>query len=192
MILLQNCFFFPEKTFLTENAIRRLSPKGPVPDFLQSPENTFSKYLLAGEEEHCSQFLDELFRYYSCNHTFMPNQIRDLYYQLFNTLSASRKKNQLETELHEKQDLIVDTLNNAFTYEELHKALKEKTAQYFEDAKKFPAGKFHDLYDQGLYQPELYERYTFRKKISAAMYTFPHLMYALFSKVRPDRLSINI
>lgn len=45
------------------------------------------------------------------------------------------KKNQLETELHEKQDLIVDTLNNAFTYEELHKALKEKTAQYFEDAK---------------------------------------------------------
>ena len=44
------------------------------------------------EEEHCSQFLDELFRYYSCNHTFMPNQIRDLYYQLFNTLSASRKK----------------------------------------------------------------------------------------------------
>lgn len=56
----------------------------------------------------------------------MPNQIRDLYYQLFNTLSASRKKNQLETELHEKQDLIVDTLNNAFTYEELHKALKEK------------------------------------------------------------------
>ena len=65
----------------------------------------------------------------------MPNQIRDLYYQLFNTLSASRKKNQLETELHEKQDLIVDTLNNAFTYEELHKALKEKTAQYFEDAK---------------------------------------------------------
>ena len=41
------------------------------------------------------------------------------------------KKNQLETELHEKQDLIVDTLNNAFTYEELHKALKEKTAQYF-------------------------------------------------------------
>ena len=135
VILLQNCFFFPEKTFLTENAIRLLSPKGPVPDSLHSPENTFSKYLLAGEEEHCFQFLDELFRYYSCNHTFMPNQIRDLYYQLFNTLSASRKKNQLETEPHEKQDLIVDTLNNAFTYEELHKALKEKTAQYFEDAK---------------------------------------------------------
>lgn len=135
VILLQNCFFFPEKTFLTENSIRLLSPKGPVPDSLHSPENTFSKYLLAGEEEPCFQFLDELFRYYSCNHTFMPNQIRDLYYQLFNTLSASRKKNQLETELHEKQDLIVDTLNNAFTYEELHKALKEKTAQYFEDAK---------------------------------------------------------
>ena len=55
-------------------------------------KNTFSKYLLAVEEEPCFQFLDELFRYYSCNHTFMPNQIRDLYYQLFNTLSASRKK----------------------------------------------------------------------------------------------------
>lgn len=33
---------------------------------------------------------------------------------------------------------------------------------------------------------------TLSVKISAAMYTFPHLMYALFSKVRPDRLSINI
>ena len=135
VILLQNCFFFPEKTFLTENIITQLPSKGPVPDSLQSPENTFSNYLLAGEEEHCAQFLEELFRYYSCNHTFIPNQIRDLYYQLFNALSASRKKNQVGSELHEKQDLIVDTLNNAFTYEELHKALKEKTARYFEDAK---------------------------------------------------------
>lgn len=92
VILLQNCFFFPEKTFLTENTIKQLSPKGPVPDSLQSPENTFSKYLFAGEETHCVQFLEELFRYYSCNHTFMPNQIRDLYYQLFNALSSSRKK----------------------------------------------------------------------------------------------------
>ena len=114
----------------------------------------------------------------------MPNQIRDLYYQLFNTLSASRKKNQLETELHEKQDLIVDTLNNAFTYEELHKALKEKTAQYFEDAKKFPAGKFHDLYDQGLYQPELYERYTFRKRYQQPCIPFRILCMHFFSKSR--------
>ena len=135
VILLQNCFFFPEKTFLTENTIKQLSPKGPVPDSLQSPENTFSKYLLAGEETHCVQFLEELFRYYSCNHTFMPNQIRDLYYQLFNALSSSRKKNQVESGLHEKQDLIMDTLNNAFTYKELHESLKEKTAQYFEDAR---------------------------------------------------------
>ena len=29
----------------------------------------------------------------------------------------------------------MDTLNNAFTYEELHESLKEKTAQYFEDAR---------------------------------------------------------
>lgn len=135
VILLQNCFFFPEKTFLTENTIKQLSQKGPVPDSLQSPENTFSKYLLAGEETHCVQFLEELFRYYSCNHTFMPNQIRDLYYQLFNALSSSRKKNQVESGLHEKQDLIMDTLNNAFTYEELHESLKEKTSQYFEDAR---------------------------------------------------------
>ena len=65
----------------------------------------------------------------------MPNQIRDLYYQLFNALVSARKKNQVEASLHEKQDLIVDTLNNAFTYAELHKSLKEKTIQYFEDAK---------------------------------------------------------
>lgn len=135
VILLQNCFFFPEKTFLTENSIRLLSPKGPGSGFPAFTGKYFFQISPGRRREPCFQFLDELFRYYSCNHTFMPNQIRDLYYQLFNTLSASRKKNQLETELHEKQDLIVDTLNNAFTYEELHKALKEKTAQYFEDAK---------------------------------------------------------
>lgn len=33
VILLQNCFFFPEKTFLTENSIRLLSPKGPGSGF---------------------------------------------------------------------------------------------------------------------------------------------------------------
>lgn len=136
VILLQNCFFFPEKTFLTENIVNQLSKEGPLPDSLRSPENTFSKYLLSGEEEHCVQFLEDLFHYYNCNCTFMPNQIRDLYYQLFNALSAARKKNQVETALQEKQDLIVDTLNNAFTYAELHESLKEKTARYFEDAKK--------------------------------------------------------
>lgn len=36
------------------------------------------------------------------------------------------EKNQVESGLHEKQDLIMDTLNNAFTYEELHESLKEK------------------------------------------------------------------
>lgn len=33
VILLQNCFFFPEKTFLTENTIKQLSPKGPGSGF---------------------------------------------------------------------------------------------------------------------------------------------------------------
>lgn len=136
VILLQNCFFFPEKTFLTENIINQLSREDqPLPDSLRSPENTFSKYLLSGDEKHCIQFLEGLFHYYNCNCTFMPNQIRDLYYQLFNALVSARKKNQVEASLHEKQDLIVDTLNNAFTYAELHKSLKEKTIQYFEDAK---------------------------------------------------------
>ena len=135
VILLQNCFFFPAETFLTEDIVNQQPPKPPLPGTLQSPESTFSKYLLSGEEEPCGQFLEELFGYYNGNLTFMPNQIRDLYYQLFSILSAARKKNQVESGFHEKQDLIVDTLDNAFTYEELHESLKEKTAQYFEDAK---------------------------------------------------------
>ena len=135
VILLQNCFFFPAETFLTEDIVNQQPPKPPLPGTLQSPESTFSKYLLSGEGEPCGQFLEELFGYYNGNLTFMPNQIRDLYYQLFSILSAARKKNQVESGFHEKQDLIVDTLDNAFTYEELHESLKEKTAQYFEDAK---------------------------------------------------------
>lgn len=135
VILLQNCFFFPAETFLTEDIVNQQPPKPPLPGTLQSPESTFSKYLLSGEEEPCGQFLEELFGYYNGNLTFMPNQIRNLYYQLFSILSAARKKNQVESGFHEKQDLIVDTLDNAFTYEELHESLKEKTAQYFEDAK---------------------------------------------------------
>ena len=135
VILLQSCFFFPVQTFLTDGFISQLPAKPSLPDSLQIPESTFSKYLLAGDENGASQFLDELFSYYDCNHTFMPNQIRDLYYQLFNALSAARKKNQIASDSHEKAALIVDTLDDAFTYDELHAALKEKTAQYFEDAK---------------------------------------------------------
>ena len=136
VILLQNCFFFPAETFLTEDIVSQLPDKPPLPDSLQVPENTFSKYLVSRDESQCSQFLDELFTYYNGSYSYLPNQIRDLYYQLFNTLTSARKKNQIESSLQEKQELIVDTLNNAFTYEELHAALKEKTALYFEDAGK--------------------------------------------------------
>ena len=141
VILLQNCFFFPEKTFLTENAIRLLSPR----DRFRIPcihrKILFPKYLLAGEEEPCFQFLDELFRYYSCNHTFMPNQIRDLYYQLFNTLSASRKKNQLETELHEKQDLIVDTLKQRLHLQRASQSSERKKPPSILKMRKIPSRK---------------------------------------------------
>ncbi len=135
VILLQNCFFFPAETFLTERLVNQLPDKPAPPDFLQNPENTFSKCLLSGDEGRCARFLEEVFSYYNGSCSYLPNQIRDLYYQLFNALAAARKKNQLETVLQEKQDLIVDTLNNAFTYEELHTALREKTARYFEDAR---------------------------------------------------------
>lgn len=135
VILLQNCFFFPVKTFLTEKIVNSLPDKPPLPDSLQAPENTFSQSLISGDEIQCSQFLEELFTYYNGSYSYLPNQIRDLYYQLFNALASARKKNQIESGLQEKQDLIVDTLNNAFTYEELHESLREKTAQYFEDAR---------------------------------------------------------
>lgn len=58
----------------------------------------------------------------------------------------------------------MDTLNNAFTYEELHKALKEKTARYFEDSKNSQPENSTIFMIKDYISLELHERYSFRKR----------------------------
>ena len=131
VILLQSSFFFPAGTLLTTSVLENASGHTAKATWTQTPELTFSK-LLSGNEKDCMQFLSDLFCFYNCNHTYMPNQVKDLYYRLFSVLYNIRKKMQLPST--GKQEAIVDILERAFTYNELHQALVSLVDTYFEDS----------------------------------------------------------
>ena len=131
VILLQSSFFFPAGTLLTTSVLENASGHTAKATWTQTPELTFSK-LLSGNEKDCMQFLSDLFCFYNSNHTYMPNQVKDLYYRLFSVLYDIRKKMQLPST--GKQEAIVDILERAFTYNELHQALVSLVDTYFEDS----------------------------------------------------------
>ena len=128
---MQSSFFFPAGTLLTTSVLENASGHTAKATWTQTPELTFSK-LLSGNEKDCMQFLSDLFCFYNSNHTYMPNQVKDLYYRLFSVLYDIRKKMQLPST--GKQEAIVDILERAFTYNELHQALVSLVDTYFEDS----------------------------------------------------------
>ncbi len=132
VILLQSSFFFPAYTLLTPELFSLTASAAEIPaDF--SAENDFSKVLSQTDPNACDQFLDDLFHIYQNSHTLMPNQIRDLYYKLFLILEDARRQQHLED--LGKSENIMDEIENAFTYDELHQALVDKVQRFLNDVR---------------------------------------------------------
>lgn len=78
--------------------------------------------------------MDSLYQRYGKNYRLLPNQIKDVYYKLFNTLNDCRQKWKLSEDSAnvDSRESIIEYLENCFTYEELHQSLISRTRLLFQ------------------------------------------------------------
>lgn len=131
VVLLQSSFFFPAGTFLTPPVMEELRSTLVHPPLPADPEKLFSELLLAKDEAGCTDFLNTIYACYDRNPGVLPNQAKDLYYKLFRTLDDTAK--QLQFSFSSEQETLTATLENSFSYEELHNRLTAKALQFFTD-----------------------------------------------------------
>ena len=131
VILLQNSFFFPKGSFLsTEDDSFSGKKQPPLP---AEPEERFLSLLTGRKENETFAFLEAVCLHYAENRDALPNEARDLYYQFFRCLDEAAR--QLKLTVYNSQGTILDTIENAFSYEELWQTLEKHTRQFFADIK---------------------------------------------------------
>ena len=130
VILLQNSFFFPAGSFLFPSS--EIFQRENRPELPANPENEFQALLIEKDSGKVTDFQDLLFRYFDHNQNVLPNQAKDLYYKLLRVLEEAAR--QLKLTLFQHQENLMDTLENIFSFYDLHQKLIEKTEQFFQSA----------------------------------------------------------
>lgn len=131
VIILQSSFFCPPGTVLRseENPDALNTSSGSVS--FESASSDFREALLANDRKAVEQFLNSLFKNYDRNTQLLPAQAKDLYYRLFTTLENCRQKMKLSSDTTLINGSIMQELEDAFSLEELHRTLCQKTDQFF-------------------------------------------------------------
>lgn len=128
VILLQNSFFYPANSLLFPSVLESTPPSR---EFPVSPEQNFLEFLKNRNAEKMEQLLDQFHSFFICNHSLLPNQIKDFYFKLFLNLDEARKQFLISGASSEES--IADTLDNCFNFEELHQALTRRIQGFFRD-----------------------------------------------------------
>lgn len=131
VILLQSAFFFPVGTFLSSRSMSA-QESGVHPALPANPADAFQRLLDTRDQKGCQDFLRNMYLFYDSNKSVLPNQAKDLYYRLFRCVEDVSMQLQI-TELTEPEN-VIDTLENIFSFQELHEKLCAKAEQFFRDA----------------------------------------------------------
>lgn len=91
----------------------------------------FTEALLSKNQSQAEEFLSSLYQHYHESSTFMPNQVKDIYYKLFNILNDCRQKLKVDPDTFKSDDSIIENLENCFSFDELHQNLVSKTEYFF-------------------------------------------------------------
>ncbi|WP_373213031.1 response regulator [Ruminococcus sp. 5_1_39BFAA] len=132
VILLQSSFFFPIGIFLSSRAAVTQEPSGSRPTLPSNPMEVFQGLLDTRDEKGSQDFLQTLQLFYDRNKSVLPNQAKDLYYRLFRCVEDVSM--QLQITSGSEPENVIDTLENIFSFQELHEKLCSKTEQFFKDA----------------------------------------------------------
>ena len=124
--LIQSSFFFPSGTILTSgDTSPKERPAAP-------PDSVFEHALSSVGREEADAFLVRLAQHYENTRSSLPNMARDRYYRLFMLIRSARIQRQLSAS--DQEETILSSMEQCFTYQELHGLLTRRTEEYFEEA----------------------------------------------------------
>lgn len=131
VILLQSSYFFPNHTFLAKESLSY----HPAADIaVDEPEVLYQSCLADKNQQACQALLENLYRQYSQNGTFLPTQVKDVYYRLFLVMESIRRQQSLPDTA--APGSIAELIEGCFTFDDLHGALKEASERFFLDIQK--------------------------------------------------------
>ena len=128
VILLQSSFFTTVNSVLDQkklesDATSKTVPSGSVEQFLT--------LLVDNNQEDTRSFLDNLYQVYFNNTKLLPNQVKDIYFRLFSSLTTCRQKLKLTSE-STGQESILQHLEECFSFDEMHQLLCTRTEELFQ------------------------------------------------------------
>ena len=129
VIVLQSSFFTPVNSSLNPEKLEGTSASGKA--VLSEPAEQFLALLLDNDQEQTRKFLDTLYQSYFNNTQLLPNQVKDVYFRLFSTLTHCRQKLKLASDSSVGQESILQNLEDCFSYDELHRLLCTRTEELF-------------------------------------------------------------
>ena len=131
VILLQSSYFFPENTLLTSDQPDD-NPDVQSNIFSDSPAAAFADALSRLDQTSAENILQKLYTTFYKNHRFLQNPVKDLYYKLFLCLEDARHQQKIAGSGNVES--IAETIDDCFTFPELHQTLITKTKEYFTKA----------------------------------------------------------
>ena len=136
--LMQSSFFFDNNSLLTFEILKRKKRPEDISSFFsQDISSDFSEALSIKNHENCILILTKLYSFFYQNTDVFSNHAKDLYYKLFTVSYDMRKKIRISGSLFSESEIeiVISYIEKFNTYIDLHKALEEKTDQYFFDIK---------------------------------------------------------
>lgn len=127
VILLQSSFFYEYNSILTDMNATALSSS-----VFTDPSSAFTEALSSKNKQEAEDILNRIFNYFKNNRSYLPNQVRDIYYKLFMIVQNSSKSQQVNAGAYSQIESILEYIENFQTLSELHKSLLQKIDDYFE------------------------------------------------------------
>ena len=129
VILLQSSYFFPVNALLTSESASQAAAHMEQEISALPGDEAFKKALSLKNKKQAEEFLNLLFHAFFQSPSFLPNQVKDLYYKLFDAVDTAGRQNQLLDS--SPADSIMAGIEACFSYEELHSLLVSRTEDFF-------------------------------------------------------------
>ncbi len=131
VLLMQQGFFFPSGTLITDKLI-------PTPSLVSQSQLehillAYKQSVLLKQIDDCNKYLGELFSYYQFNTSIVASHAKDTYYKLFLFINETHVKWKLHNSdsLNTHTHSILELIESCTVYEELHSLLSSRTNSLF-------------------------------------------------------------
>lgn len=161
VVALQSSFFFPVNTLL-DSAMAKTAGNTSADSTFDSLDE-FKQQLKGRDEDALWRYLKQLCRFYEKNTSALPSQAKAQYFRLLNAVNDARKELGItlpfkEQELWDREDKIMEALENCFCFAQLHDLLTQKVTLFLQSAG------FHNTEDPTIFLVKEYVHKNYQKE----------------------------